>query len=256
MKSKLMLRVLGVCLLVGAVSCSGSKSEPAPAATPQGKKVDAATAGSIAGKVKFEGTPPVLEALHMSKDCAPGPGPNPQNEAILVSADGSLQNTFVYLKDGIDAAYAFDSPTKPVELEQQGCVYRPRVMGVQVGQPIDVVNMDPTLHNVHALPMVNSEFNKHQPQQNQHMTHVFTAPEVMVRFKCDVHPWMASWVGVVAHPFFAVTDKDGRFDMKGVPPGTYTIEAWHEKFGHQATKITIGDHQDQTVDFTFKADSK
>ena len=253
---KLTSRVLSVCLIAAAVACGGSKPEPAPAASPQGKKVDAATAGSIAGKVKFEGTPPAAETLRMTKDCAPGPGPNPQSEAILVSADGSLQNVFVWVKDGLDAAYTFDTPAKAAELSQSGCIYRPRVMGVQVGQSIEIVNMDNTLHNVHALPMTNSEFNKHQPTQGQRMTHVFTAPEVMVRFKCDVHPWMSSWVGVVAHPFFAVSDNAGQFDIKGLPPGTYTLEAWHEKFGKQTTKVTVGDHQDQKIDFTFKADSK
>ncbi len=113
------------------------------------------------------------------------------------------------MKDGLDAAYAFDTPTEPVDLAQKGCVYSPRVFGIRVGQPLDVVNADATLHNVHALPMVNQEFNKSQPSQNSHMSHVFTAPEVMVRFKCDVHAWMASYVGVMAHPYFAVTD-DGR----------------------------------------------
>lgn len=252
----LFVRLLCVCAVASLAACGGSKPEETKATAPQGKHVDAATAGSISGSIKFEGTPPAAESIKMSKDCAAGPGPNPQSEAVLVGKDGALENVFVYVRDGLDSSYTFDPPTTPAELKQTGCIYRPRVMGVQVGQPIDVMNADPTLHNVHALPMVNSEFNKHQPIQNQHMTHVFTAPEVMVRFKCDVHPWMASWVGVVSNPFFAVSDDAGHFNIKGLPPGTYTVEAWHEKYGRQSSKVTVGDHQDQSIAFTFKADSK
>ena len=248
-------RLLCVCAMAGVAACGGSKPEQTSASAPQGKHVDAATAGSISGSVKFDGTPPPADTIRLTKDCVAGPGPNPQSEAVLVGSDGGLQNVFVYVRDGLDSAYTFDTP-KPVELQQTGCIYRPRVMGVQVGQPIDVVNEDATLHNVHALPMVNTEFNKHQPGKGDHMTHTFTAPEVMVKFKCDVHPWMASWVGVVAHPFFAVSDQSGHFDIKGLPPGTYTVEAWHEKYGRQSTKVTVGDHQDQSIAFTFKADSK
>lgn len=251
-----LIRLSCVLLVAGAVACAGGKPEPAPAQTAQGKRVDAATAGSISGTVKFDGKAPDAEALRLSKDCVAGPGPNPQSEAVLVSADGGLQNVFVYVRDGLDPAYKFDTPTTPVELAQRGCIYRPRVMGVQVGQVIEVVNADATLHNVHAIPMVNQEFNKHQPLQNSRMNHAFTAPEVMVKFKCDVHPWMASWVGVVAHPFFAVSNETGKFDIKGLPPGSYTLEAVHETYGRQTAKVTVGDKQEQTVSFSFKADSK
>jgi plastocyanin len=248
--------VLCVSVLLVAAACGGSKPDQTPGATPQGKKVDPATAGSISASVKFEGTPPAADALKLSKDCLPGPGPNPQSEAVLVSADGAMQNVFVHVKDGLDPAYKFDPPTAPIQLAQRGCIYKPRVMGVQLGQVIEILNADPTLHNVHALPMVNQEFNKHQPVQNMTMNHVFTAPEVMVRFKCDVHPWMSSWVGVVAHPYFGVSDQSGKLNIKDLPPGEYTLEAWHEKYGRQTKTVKIGDKQDATVEFTFKADSK
>src|SRR5262245_45755668 len=135
---RLLIRVLCVCAAAGVMACGGAKPEQKPAAA-QGKKVDSATAGSISGSVKFEGTLPDAEALRLSKDCAAGPGPNPQNEAVLVK-DGALENVFVYLRDGLDAAYTFDAPAAPAELAQRGCIYRPRVMGVQVGQAIEVVN--------------------------------------------------------------------------------------------------------------------
>ena len=152
-----------------------------------------------------------------------GAGPNPQSDAVLIGADGALKNVFVYIKDGLDPALLVRRRRpQAVVLDQKGCIYSPRVVGVRVGQPLEIVNSDPTLHNVHALPMANQEFNQGQPFQGIRMTKTFTAPEVMVRFKCDVHGWMAAYVGVVAHPFFAVTDADGTFEMKGLPPGTYT----------------------------------
>jgi plastocyanin len=182
--------------------------------------------------------------------------PNAGQRRVLVSADRGLRNVFVYVKDGLDPAYAFDTPAAPVELTQKGCIYSPRVLGVRAGQTLDVANADPTLHNVHALPMTNEEFNKHQPIQNSHLKHVFTAPEVMIRFKCDVHPWMASYVGVVAHPFFAVTDETGHYAITGLPPGSYTLEAWHEVFGRQTAHVTVAERQTQPLDFSFSAKAK
>jgi plastocyanin len=248
------LAIIG--LLVAATACGDGSAEPPKPTAAAGKKVDAATAGSIAGMVKFEGTAPANAPIRISKDCPQVAGAAPVNEAVLVGKDGALRNVFVYVKSGLDAAYTFDTPTAPVELVQSGCIYAPRVMGVRVGQPIDVVNSDPTLHNVHALPMVNQEFNKSQPVQNSHMTHVFTAPEVMVRFMCNVHSWMSSYVGVMEHPYFAVSDEAGHFEIKNLPPGTYTLEAWHEKFGRKTAQVTVGDKQAQTATFTFAADSK
>jgi len=238
-----------------SAACSGGGDPAKSAGTPGApeKRVDAATAGSLTGTVKFEGTPPAPVPLRLSKDCVENAGPNPQSDAVLVSAGGGLKNVFVYVKDGLDPGYTFDAPAGPIELTQKGCIYSPRVLGVRVGQAIDVVNDDPTMHNVHALPMVNQEFNKSQTVQHSHMLHTFTAPEVMVKFMCNVHQWMASYVGVVAHPYFAVTDESGQFALKNLPPGTYTIEAWHEKFGTQTAKVTIGDKQDQTQAFTFTA---
>jgi hypothetical protein len=144
-------------------------------------------------------------------------------------------------------------PASPAVLDQKGCLYQPRVLGVRVNQPLVISNDDATFHNVHALPKTNLEFNQGLANRNDKMTKTFTAPEVMVRFKCDVHGWMAAYVGVVAHPFFAVTGADGSFNLTGVPPGTYTVEAWHERFGTKTTEVTVGDHQSQTVSFSFAA---
>jgi hypothetical protein len=132
------------------------------------------------------------------------------------------------------------------------CRYTPHVFGVRVGQPLDITNSDPTLHNIHATPKNNAEFNQGQPIQGMKTTKTFTTPEVMVPFKCDVHGWMNAYVGVLDHPYFATTGTDGKFSLKSLPPGTYTIEAWHERLGAQTQSVTIGAKETKEVNFTFK----
>jgi plastocyanin len=248
---RLSIILSSIAALSLVVSCT---STPAPATSGGGKHVDAATAGTLTGRVTFEGTPPARERLKMDADpaCAEGSGPNPQNDAVLIK-DGGLQNVFVYVKDGLDPAYSFDVPQEPLKFEQRGCRYGPRIFGVRVGQPIEILNDDATLHNVHALPKANAEFNRSMQMKGERMTRTFTTPEVMVRFKCDVHNWMTAYVGVMAHPFFAVTNETGAFEIKGLPPGTYTIEAWHERFGRKTQKVTVAERQTETVPFTFAA---
>ncbi len=202
----------------------------------------------------FNGTPPPADMIRISADpvCIQALGGNTKSEAVLVAADGGIQNAFVYIKDTL-ADYTFDPPAAAVTLDQKGCRYSPRIFGVRVGQAVDITNSDATLHNVHALPMVNGEFNKGQPTQGSHMMQVFTAPEVMVRFKCDVHGWMTAYGGVMAHPFFAVTGADGSFSMKGMPPGDYEVAVWHEKLGTSSQTVKIGANQAQTASFTLSA---
>lgn len=247
-----------VCLAALAAGCSSEVTEkPATPAAPPGKKVDAATAGAITGQVKFEGALPPADLIRMNADrkCVQGDS-TPPGSSLVVADDKSVANAFVYVKDGLDPAYGFDAPTTPAVLDQRGCLYSPRVLGVRVGQAIEIVNSDPTLHNVHALPMNNREFNHGQPKQFSKLSEVFTTPEVMVRFKCDVHSWMAAWVGVVEHPYFAVTDAAGAFRLPGLPPGSYTVEVWHEKLGRKTTQVTIGPSQTQAVSLTLTAPTK
>jgi plastocyanin len=249
------------CLALLATGCSSEVTDK-PAATAgaagAGKKVDTATAGVVTGVVKFEGVVPAAEIIRMTTDkkCITDAGPNPQSDALLIADDKSVANAFVYVKDGLDPAYSFDVPTDPVVLDQKGCIYTPRVLGVRVGQAIGIVNSDPTMHNVHAMPMSNREFNHSQPKQFTKISEVFTTPEVMVRFKCDLHGWMAAHVGVVAHPYFAVTDKAGEFSLPNLPPGSYTLEAWHEKLGRQTAQVTIAAGQKLTSPITFTASPK
>jgi hypothetical protein len=168
-----------------------------------------------------------------------------------VGDGGALQNVFVYVKDGL-GDLRFPIPTAPILLDQKGCHYVPHVLGVQLGQRVEIVNSDPTLHNVHALPTVNQEFNVGQPWPGMKHTHQFSTKEVMVRFKCDVHPWMHAFVGVLDHPYFAVSAGDGTFSLKGLPPGTYTVEAWHETLGTQTQMVTIGASESKEIGFSFK----
>jgi plastocyanin len=255
-------RLSVVTAIVLAAACGSQPSAPATTAggagAPTGKPVDAATAGSLSGRVVFEGTPPAPEMIRMSSDraCMQNGGATQPSDAVLVAADGGLQNVFVWIKDGLDPSYGFAVPAESVVLDQKDCMYRPRVLGVRVGQTLEIKNDDATLHNMHALPMINQEFNQGLPMQGMHLTHVFDSQEVMVRFTCNVHSWMTAWVGVVSHPYFAVTDDTGRFEIKNLPPGTYTLEAWHEKFGTRTAQVTVADHQAQTASFTFTADSK
>jgi len=174
-------------------------------------------------------------------------------ETYIVSDDGkNLGNVFVYVKDGL-GNYVFDTPTKAATIDQKSCRYHPHVFGMMVNQPLEIVNSDPTLHNIHAMPKGNSEFNNGQPIQGMKMSHTFDKQEVMVPFKCDVHGWMNAYVGVMSNPYFAVTEKDGKFDLPNLPPGTYTIEAWHEKLGTQTASVTIGPKENKEITFTFKA---
>lgn len=242
-------------LLIAAFACNSGKA-PTPAATSapaDAKRVDSSKAGSLEGRVLFEGQPPANPPIKIAADpvCMDANKGGTTFETYIVK-DGGLDNVFVYVKDGL-GNYFFDVPTDPVRLDQQGCRYSPHVLGIRAGQPLEIVNSDRTMHNVHALPNVNQEFNLGQAMAGMKNTRTFTAPEVMVPFKCDVHSWMNAYVGVVSHPYFAVTTNGGRFEMKNLPAGTYTIEAWHEKLGRQTETVTVGEKQSQTITFTYKA---
>jgi plastocyanin len=256
--------ILGtVTLAAGLVACGGgssstsnTSSEPsAPSATPAGLKVDAGTAGDLKGVVALDGMAPKNAAIKMNADpvCLREVKGAQFQETFEVGSDGkSLANVFVYVKDGL-GNYVYDTPTAPAVIDQKDCRYHPHVFGMRVGQPLEIVNSDPTLHNIHALPKANTEFNTGQPIQGMKTNHTFDKPEIMIPFKCDVHGWMNAYAAVLDHPYFAVTDKDGKFELKTLPPGTYTIEAWHEKLGTQEQKVTIAEKESKDITFTFKA---
>jgi plastocyanin len=240
-----------------AAACGGQQSEApattaAPAAAPAAP-IDPATTGTVTGKITFAGTAPAPEPIKMTSDpsCVPAGGAPATTESLLVGSGGGLQNVFVYVKDGLGDR-KFPAPATAVTLDQRGCHYVPHVLGIQVGQPLEIINDDPTLHNVHAVPKANAEFNTGQPLQGMKHVHTFSTREVMVPFKCDVHSWMNAYIGVLDHPFYAVTGADGSFSLKGLPPGTYTIEAWHEKLGTQTQTVTVAATETKDVAMTFK----
>ena len=252
------VHALGVTLSVSLAACGGGQesSTPATTAAPGATKVDPSTAGDLKGTVTLTGAAPKNEPIRMNADpiCVKqtqSQGPQSQ-ETFVVSGDGKLANVFVYVKDGL-GNYVYDPPSGGAKLDQHGCRYTPHVFGVRVGQTIEIINSDPTLHNIHAMPKANPEFNNGQPIQGMKMNHTFKAKEVMVPFKCDVHGWMNAYVGVLDHPYFAVSKEDGSFEIKGLPPGTYTIEAWHEKLGATTQSVTIAAKESKEVSFSFDA---
>ena len=232
-------------------ACGGGSTPERPAAT---AKADGP--GSVTGKVTFDGEPPVRTPVKMAADPNCKPGPESLSETQIVSADKGLKNVFVYVKDGLGNA-VYETPTKPIVLDQSGCRYEPHVFGVFVGQPVEIKNSDMTLHNVHAIPKSNEEFNFGQENEKAPIvTKTFSKPEIGVSFRCDVHGWMRAYANVVTHPFFAVTKDDGSFEIKGLPAGTYTIEAWHERLGTQTAKVTISDGAAAaTAAFSFKPEA-
>jgi plastocyanin len=242
-----------LCLAAVAAACGGSEEKkPAPAAAtePPPPPIDPATVASVSGHIALHGTPPKAERIQTKSD------PNCKEpvftQTFLVGTDGSLGNVFVYVKSGLGNR-TFPAPATPVVLSQKNCTYAPHVLGMMAGQPLELRNEDPTLHNIHAVPENNREFNMAQQIQGMRQQHTFSAAEVLIPFKCDVHNWMRAYVGVLDHPFFAVTGADGSFEIKGLPPGTYEIEAVHEKLGRQAQTITVGPKESKTdVAFNFK----
>ncbi len=198
------------------------------------------TAGSIAGKVTYDGPKPKPVVIDMSSDpaCVKAHGGKAYDESLTVGKNGSLANAFVYISKGLEQ-YKFVVPKAPVTIDQKGCWFRPRVLGVQVGQTVDIINSDPVTHNIHPMPKMNSEWNHSQGPGDPPMHRTFSKPEVMIPVKCNIHDWMHEWIGVVANSFFAVTNDDGTFDFTGLPPGTYTVTAWHEGLGTQEATVTV-----------------
>jgi plastocyanin len=216
-----------------------------PAATP----IDPATAATINGTVKFDGTAPKASKIDMSQD----PGCKGMNEAENVVVNGGdLTNVFVYVKDGLGNR-TFDVPKDPVVLDQKGCQYHPHVLGIIAGQTVQIKNDDPTTHNIHPTPRDNREWNESQPPSSPAIEKNFAREEIMLPVKCNQHPWMKMYINVVKSPFFAVTGKDGKYEIKGLPPGDYTLAFVQEKLGEQTQKVTVAAKDTKTVDQSFKA---
>ena len=238
---------LAVLLLLAA--CSPKAPE-----APKVRSGPPGTVGTavVSGRVTLAGVPPANETVTMTTDpfCA---GHNPGETELpvyAVGADGALANVLVRVTEGVTGSYP--APAEHRQLDQVGCAFSPRVLALMTGQPLDIVSSDATLHNVHAAAKENEPFNLGMTAPGTRYTRTFEKPEI-VPFKCDVHPWMRAWVAVVPHPFFAVTGPDGRYEIKGLPAGTYTVEAWHEELPAQAFTVTVADGDAQVHDVVFEA---
>jgi len=204
--------------------------------------------------VKFTGKAPINPVIDMSEEakCKVKYTTPPREETVSVNANGTLANVFVYVKAGLPESYKAPAPSGPVVLDQNGCRYHPHAFGILVGQALEIKNSDGILHNIKAKGVKNRPFNISQPT-TMSSSRTFSAPEVMVPLECNVHGWMHAWLGVLPHPFFAVSGSDGAFTITGLPPGTYTLEAWHEKYGTQTASVTVSGSGTKTADFTFAA---
>jgi plastocyanin len=231
------------CALVAFALCVAILPGPAGAAD---------ASASVKGAVKFTGATPKLSRIDMSQDpvCAKAHPTPVTTEEVEVGSGGGLANVVVYVSDGL-TSHDFQPPQQPAALEQKGCQYKPHVLAMQAGQKLDVVNSDETTHNIHPIPNNNREWNMTQPH-GMALEQTFAREEVAVPVKCNIHPWMKGYIAVFKHPYFAVSDKNGDFELKGLPPGTYTITAWQEKLGTQMQKITVGAGETKTADFAFK----
>jgi hypothetical protein len=216
-------------------------------------KVDPATAGKLKGTIQFAGRKPARKPIDMSGDpaCAEAHHGQAYEESVVVNPNGTLANVFIYIKSGLEGK-TFETPAAAVTIDQQGCWFRPRVMGIQVGQAFHVTNSDPVTHNIHPLAQVNREWNHSQGAGDPQLTRKFIKPEIMVPVKCNIHSWMHAFIGVVAHPYFAVTGLDGSFAIPNVPPGDYVVAAWHEKFGTLEQHVTLAPSGTNELSFQFK----
>jgi plastocyanin len=248
----LSLVLLGLVLMAACSKKEDQSTSPSAetkaAETAPATPVDPATAASVSGTVKFDGAAPKAAKIDMSQD----PACKGTNQVETISADGGkLANVFVYVKEGLGNR-TFTAPTDKVTIDQDGCRYHPHVLGVQVGQTIEVKNSDPTTHNIHPTPKDNREWNESQGPKAPPLEKSFTREEIMLPVKCNQHPWMKMYVNVVKSPYYAVTDKDGKFEIKNLPPGDYTLAFVHEKLGEQTQKVTLAAKDSKTVDQSFK----
>ena len=225
---------------------ASKEADSGPVFSPTGNE------GSIAGVVAYTSAAPTPRRIQMDSDpiCAQK-GKDATSEELLVK-DGKLQNAFVFVKSGLPKN-TFATPSQEVVLDQVGCRYVPHVLGIQTNQTLKVVNSDATNHNVHPVPQKNREWNETQYASAPPIIKKFPLEEVLIPVKCNQHSWMKAWVGVLKHPFFAVSGPDGTFTIKGLPPGEYELEAWHEKLNPRTLKVTVKEKAEAKADFSFEA---
>jgi plastocyanin len=215
--------------------------------------VDPATAGTVSGKIAFHGAKPARKLISMDSEagCEQAHKGRPvYNEPVVTGKNGALLNAFVYIQAGLEGK-KFEPAKQAVALDQRGCLFVPRVIGLQTGETLSLKNSDTVSHNVHPMPQNNREWNQQQSPGTPDVEHRFPRAEVMIPVKCNVHAWMHAYIGVVEHPYFAVTGADGAFELKNVPPGDYTVAVWHEKLGQQTQQVHVAPSTAAAVNFTY-----
>jgi len=225
----------------------------APRAVRAGGASPTTTGATVRGSVRFEGKAPAAKAISMAADpsCAKQHPSPAMAQEVMADAKGDLQNVIVFVSEGLGDR-TFEAPSQPAVVEQKGCLYEPHVLAVRANQTLEVVNDDPTSHNIHPVPANNREWNKAEPPGTK-LDEAFAREEIAIPVKCNVHPWMRGYIAVFKHPYFAVTGKDGGFDLSNLPAGTYTIKAWHEKLGTSTQTVTIGANETKEITFVFKS---
>ncbi|MFQ5568837.1 MAG: carboxypeptidase regulatory-like domain-containing protein [Rhodothermales bacterium] len=247
------LLLVAVSFALLTAGCGGG-DQPTPQADDTSQDTPTVSAepvgtASITGTIHFSGTPPERATITQDQECEELHDTAVLAENVVVNDNSTVKYVFVYVKEGL-GDYTFPTPTEPVVLDQEGCMYQPHVFGVHTGQTILIRNSDPLQHNIHALPDVNRGFNLSTPNEGDEREREFRQPEIMVRIKCDVHGWMSAYAGVLDHPYFSVTGDDGTFSIEGLPAGEYVIEAWHETYGTQTQTVTVGDGEAASADFS------
>lgn len=257
MMKKIMIASAVMAALLLASCGGGGESSGEAASAPKAEKKAPAKgtdisgySGTITGTVSYKGAAPKVRPVRMDAECGAFHSDPVMNESDVVNENGTSKWVFVYVKEGL-GDMKFDPPGTPVVFDQVGCKYTPHVFGVQAGQPIQILNSDPMLHNIHALPKTNRPFNFGMPKKGDERTQSFKKAEVMVKIKCDVHPWMGAYAGVVDHPYYAVTGDDGSFTIKNLPAGEYVLEAWHETHGTKTMTVKVENNGSATADFSF-----
>jgi uncharacterized membrane protein/plastocyanin len=221
------------------------------AATPEANQ----SVQNITGVISFEGTPPVGKKLNLPSGCSENKNGTTYSNEVIVK-NSKLQNVLVRITKGLEGKTFSDVPAETVELDQRGCLYTPRVIATRVGQKVAFINSDNLFHNIRSVTTNNKSFNIPMPKKDQRILMTFDKPEIFMQSKCSVHPWMGAYIAVIDHPYFGLSNSSGEFKIKDLPPGTYTLEAWHEVFGTQTKEITVKEHEDLKLDFTFKEAGK
>jgi plastocyanin len=258
MRPKRLLSYLSLPLIVLAAGCHSSPQAEKPADTPPKPapayfKFDPATTGTITGKIAFSGRPPARKVINMEEDpaCVAAHHGKALDESVVIGTASGVANVFVYIKSGLEGK-SFETPTQIATIDQSGCQFHPHVLGVQVNQPVQVVNTDPVTHNIHPMAEINREWNHSQGPGDPPLNRKFVKPEVMIPVKCNIHSWMRAYIGVLDHPYFSVSKDDGSFEIKNLPPGTYTISTWQEELGTQEQRITVAPGGHAVINFTYK----